>query len=55
MYIVNLSKGTAIEPYNGKNGSLKIRNFAIFIDDKGAYILKRKEKVYLNENNSKFN
>lgn len=55
MYIVDLSKGTAIEPYNGKSGGLKIRNFAIFIDNKGAYILKRKEKVYLNENNSKFN
>lgn len=55
MYIVDLSKGTAIEPYNGKGGSLKIRNFAIFIDKKGAYILTRKQKVYLNTENSKFN
>lgn len=54
MYIVDLSKGTAIEPIQNKKGNLMIRNHAVFIDKKGAYILKRKEKVYLTEENSKF-
>lgn len=54
MYIVDLSKGTAIEPFQGKKNNLRIRNFVVFIDDKGAYIATRTKKVYLTSENSKF-
>lgn len=54
MFVVDLSKGTAIKHYNSKNGGFRIRNYAIFIDEDGAYILTRKEKIYLTVENSKF-
>ena len=54
MFIVDLSKGTAVEQYATKKKSIRIRNYAIFIDDNGAYILTRKEKIYLNTENCVF-
>lgn len=54
MYIVNLSKGTAKEQYVNCKGEVMIRNYAVFLDDGGAYILTREKRVYLTEENSLF-
>lgn len=54
MFIVNLSKGTAVEQYANKNGEVMIRNYAVFLDESGAYILTREKKIYLNDENSLF-
>ena len=54
MFIVDLSKGTAVEQYATKKNSIRIRNYAIFIDTDGAYVLTKKEKIYLNSENCVF-
>lgn len=54
MFIVSLANGTAIEQFADKKNSVRIRNYAIFIDEKGAYILTKKEKIYLNSENCLF-
>ena len=54
MFIVNLSKGTAKEQYANCKNEVMIRNYVVFLDDKGAYILTREEKIYLTEENSLF-
>lgn len=54
MFIVNVSQGTAVEQYANKDGEIMIRNYVIFIDNKGSYILTREKKIYLNEENSVF-
>lgn len=54
MFIVNLSKGTAIKQYVNCKNALRIKNYAIFLDNDGAYILTREKKIYLTEENSLF-
>ena len=54
MFIVNLSKGTAVEQYATKSGEIMNRNYVIFLDEKGSYILTREKKIYLTEENSLF-
>ena len=54
MFIVNLSKGTAVEQYANKDGEIMIRNYVVFTDESGAYILTREKKIYLNDENSLF-
>ena len=54
MYIVETSKGIAYESYTAKKGSLRMRSFNIYLDEKGAYIRTINGRVYLTEENSKF-
>jgi hypothetical protein len=54
MYIVETSKGIAYENYISSKGSIRLRSFSIYLDDKGAYIRTMNGKVYLTEKNSKF-
>lgn len=54
MFIVNVSKGTAVEQYANRNGEIMIKNYALFVDENGAYILTREKKIYLNTENSVF-
>ena len=54
MFIVNLSKGTAVEQYANCKGEVMIRNYEVFIDEQGAYILTKEKKVYLTVENSLF-
>ncbi len=54
MFIVKLAKGTAVDLRNTKKGQVRIRNYLVFVDEKGAYIETRKERIYLTDKNSIF-
>lgn len=54
MYTVSLSNGTASEQYANKDGVVKNKCHAIFVDENGAYILTQFKKVYLTKENSIF-
>lgn len=43
IFLFNISQGTAKQGYH---------NWAVFIDEQGAYILTREKKIYLNTENS---
>lgn len=43
IFLFDISNGTAKQGYH---------NWAVFIDEKGAYILTREKKIYLNTENS---
>lgn len=51
MFKVILKEGIAIKEFNTKNGTLRIKNYDIFFDNYGAYILIKNMKEYLTEKN----
>lgn len=52
MFEVDFEKGTATECYVVPSGKVKMYNFMLFIDEKGAYVKTRNGDIYMTPENS---
>lgn len=50
-FIVNISRGYALEKYETRTGKKSIHNFLLFLDNDGVYVSTRQGKVYLTPEN----
>lgn len=50
-FIVNISRGIALEKYFTKKGNLYVHQFSLFLDSNGVYVTTRQGKVYLTPEN----
>jgi hypothetical protein len=53
MYEVDFGKGTATECHVTERGKVKMHNFMLFLDSKGAYVKTHNGDVYMTPENSK--
>ena len=51
MYFVKVEKGVATKRYFNFFGKFRVKKFMIFLDNEGAYIKERRNKVYLTDKN----
>lgn len=53
MFEVDFEKGTAIECYTTKKGNVKMHNYMLFLDSKGAYVKTPNGDIYMTPENSR--
>lgn len=53
MYEVDFKNGTAVECYKTPSGKVKIHNFVLFLNEKGAYVKTQNGDIYMTPENSR--